>query len=166
MYVVSGTVFGKFIGIFPVAGAMVNELYNVSSNNFTFYNYVRFVLFYVFYPETEKTLGAFVPGSEENIRDVNIVPGSIESPGWTWSKRIRTITLTCMSLIIFIAFLIEKNFGYPSSVSLGYSDLLGIISLTLSFFQFIPQIVETYKLQEVGALSITSMLMQTPGSNI
>jgi len=91
------------------------------------------------------------------------VPAHIESPGWIWSKRIRVITLAAMSFIFLIGAAIEKTFGFPSSASLKYTDMLGIISLLLSFLQFIPQILETYKLQEVGALSVTSMLMQTPG---
>ena len=38
--------------------------------------------------------------------------------------------------------------------------VLGMLSLTLSLFQFIPQLWRTWRQQRVGALSIPAMLMQ------
>lgn len=123
--------------------------------------YCRFVLFFVYYPEDEKVLIA--RSSEDDLSSVRYSPETVEAPGWTWSKRILVITITTMTLIVITALFIQSLFGFPSSVSLKFANHLGFVSLVLSFFQFIPQIFKTYKLQEVGALSITAMLMQTPG---
>ena len=45
-----------------------------------------------------------------------------------------------------------------------WATFLGISSATLAALQYAPQIVHTYRLKLVGALSIPMMLIQTPGA--
>lgn len=95
---------------------------------------------------------AFESESHDHDRqedDVQYAPAVFEAPGWTWSKRVRLITVTATVVIVSIAYVVERTFGFPSSVALTYSNFLGIFALVLSFFQFIPQIYQTYLLQVV-----------------
>eukprot|EP00158_Paraphelidium_tribonemae_P004675 Partr_v1_DN26905_c0_g1_i3_m7372 putative PQ loop repeat protein len=52
---------------------------------------------------------------------------------------------------------------YPSHLE-AWAIFLGLVSLVVSSLQYIPQIVKTYRAKEIGALSIPTMIMQSPGS--
>lgn len=52
---------------------------------------------------------------------------------------------------------------YRSHLS-SWANFLGILGTCLAAIQFLPQIWTTWKLQEVGSLSIPMMCIQTPGS--
>ena len=52
----------------------------------------------------------------------------------------------------------------PAPALYNYAQTLGIISASLTFFQYAPQISTTYRAGVVGALSIPMMLLQVPGS--
>lgn len=125
-------------------------------------NLLIFVLFYLYYPEEDKVL--VVPGSNGSPGDVQYVPAVVEAPDWVWSQRVLVITMAAMAAIVTLAYTIGSVFGFPSAVATSYATLLGMLSLLLSFFQFVPQIFRTYRMQEIGALSIPAMLMQTPGT--
>ena len=45
-----------------------------------------------------------------------------------------------------------------------WATFLGLLSALLAAMQYAPQIVHTYRLKLVGALSIKMMLIQSPGS--
>ena len=47
---------------------------------------------------------------------------------------------------------------------LHWARILGFISLILTAFQCTPQIYKTWKIKEVGALSIPAMALQAPGT--
>eukprot|EP00158_Paraphelidium_tribonemae_P004404 Partr_v1_DN26737_c1_g1_i3_m8679 putative PQ loop repeat protein len=72
------------------------------------------------------------------------------------------------SLIVVISVIMVATLG-DASASLAteiWADILGLVSLVISVFQFFPQLFQTYVTWQVGALSIPSMCMQTPGSFI
>ena len=52
----------------------------------------------------------------------------------------------------------------PSTQLELWATFLGVSSATLAALQYAPQIVHTYRLKLVGALSIPMMLIQTPGA--
>ena len=52
----------------------------------------------------------------------------------------------------------------PSTRLEFWAIFLGVSSATLAALQYAPQIVHTYRLKLVGALSIPMMLIQTPGA--
>ena len=54
---------------------------------------------------------------------------------------------------------------HPNSLR-SWAYLLGVLGTLLAAVQFLPQIWTTWKLQEVGSLSIPMMCIQTPGSFI
>lgn len=81
----------------------------------------------------------------------------------TWKEAIFVLAL---SLAFFIfAFLGSVIFVYalPSHIR-GWANFLGLLGTLLAAIQYIPQIITTYRLQEVGSLSVPMMCIQTPGS--
>jgi uncharacterized protein with PQ loop repeat len=46
----------------------------------------------------------------------------------------------------------------------GWATFLGVSSALLAAIQYLPQLVHTYRIKLVGALSIATMIMQSPGS--
>ncbi|KAF9354756.1 hypothetical protein BGX34_010834 [Mortierella sp. NVP85] len=65
--------------------------------------------------------------------------------------------------MILLAFVCDMT-DHHSIWALLWAGFLGITSVFLTMIQYIPQIVETYLRKSVGALSISMMLMQTPGA--
>ena len=56
---------------------------------------------------------------------------------------------------------------YLKPSALGpWANLIGVVGMILAAIQFLPQIWTTWRLKEVGSLSIYSMCIQTPGSFI
>jgi uncharacterized protein with PQ loop repeat len=48
----------------------------------------------------------------------------------------------------------------------GWATFLGVSGAALTAVQYLPQLVHTYRIKLVGALSIITMVMQSPGSAI
>ena len=76
------------------------------------------------------------------------------------------ITVFLVSIIhLVLTFLVSIIFIYIyPSLLLSWAHFLGIFGTCLAAIQFLPQIWTTWKLQEVGSLSIPMMCIQTPGS--
>lgn len=64
---------------------------------------------------------------------------------------------TLVNLSLAIYFLHNQHHLY------SFANYSGVISSVLSGIQYFPQIYTTYKLKHAGSLSISMMLMQTPG---
>eukprot|EP01135_Chromosphaera_perkinsii_P002099 Nk52_evm33s217 gene=Nk52_evmTU33s217 len=55
----------------------------------------------------------------------------------------------------------------PYSIALrDYAQFLGLVSLILVYFQYTPQLYETYKRKSPGSLSITMLAIQCPGTYV
>ena len=71
-------------------------------------------------------------------------------------------------LITFVSFLLlATNPADPSQRGTqisAWATFLGVTSALLAAMQYAPQLVHTYRLKLVGALSIKMMLMQSPGA--
>ena len=65
-------------------------------------------------------------------------------------------------ILTFVVSLFIKYFQ-PNHLH-SWANFLGIFGTILAAIQFLPQIWTTWRLQEVGSLSIPSMCIQTPGS--
>ena len=80
------------------------------------------------------------------------------------------LTGLCRSLLVtFVTFLLlatnpslESERQAPQLTL--WATFLGVTSTLLAAFQYLPQIVHTWKHKVVGALSIPMMLIQTPGA--
>ena len=68
----------------------------------------------------------------------------------------------CHLVVVFIVSLFMKYYK-PDHLQ-SWAQFLGIFGTLLAAIQFLPQIWTTWRLQEVGSLSIPSMCIQTPGS--
>lgn len=105
----------------------------------------RFILYYRFFPEEEK------------------YSDDVRSPSWRRSVQVAWAVTAYMATVMAISF-ISLIFLVPNSFLLvGWAGLLGTASLVMSILQFLPQISSTWRRGHVGALSITSMSIQTPG---
>ena len=85
------------------------------------------------------------------------------------------LTLVCnqkyRALCTFVTFILILNSPADPSGSARrqlslWATFLGVSSAVLAALQYAPQIVHTYRLKLVGALSIPMMLIQTPGGFI
>ncbi|GAM26046.1 hypothetical protein SAMD00019534_092210 [Acytostelium subglobosum LB1] len=68
--------------------------------------------------------------------------------------------------IIFFAIGVALIYSYGdiSNVVKGYAYGLGILASVLVFFQWIPQIYTTWIADEIGSLSLSTLLIQIPGA--
>ncbi len=65
----------------------------------------------------------------------------------------------------FVTFLLLGTESSSHSTRLTWwATFLGVSSTLLAAFQYLPQIVHTYRHKLVGALSIPMMCIQTPGA--
>lgn len=78
-----------------------------------------------------------------------------------------------LAIIVFLVSIVHLVLTFLLSVIIIYlyrshlaswANFLGILGTCLAAIQFLPQIWTTWKLQEVGSLSIPMMCIQTPGS--
>ncbi|CAD6564020.1 MAG: hypothetical protein ASARMPRED_002650 [Alectoria sarmentosa] len=75
-----------------------------------------------------------------------------------------TVFLVSIAHLVF-TFLVSVIMIYVYRSHLAsWANFLGIFGTCLAAIQFLPQIWTTWKLQEVGSLSIPMMCIQTPGS--
>jgi len=70
--------------------------------------------------------------------------------------------------VVFVTFYLLGTTipGEPAARLELWATFLGVSSATLAALQYAPQIAHTYRMKLVGALSIPTMIMQTPGSII
>jgi uncharacterized protein with PQ loop repeat len=68
--------------------------------------------------------------------------------------------------VVFVTFYVLGTMipDEPSTRLEIWATFLGVSSAGLAAFQYAPQIVHTYRMKLVGALSIPMMLIQTPGA--
>jgi len=121
------------------------------------------VLYIVYFPSHLKY--AIVPSP----RDGEPLKTTLKSSSWSLSITLSWVVLIHIILITFISFiLISTSPSDPSGTVRStqlelWATFLGVSSAIFAALQYAPQIVHTYRLKLVGALSIPMMLMQTPG---
>jgi hypothetical protein len=64
---------------------------------------------------------------------------------WSFSLKIKQILKIYSFLLLLMIFSMAMIAGFPSPVSNAIAWILGIFSMILSVFQFIPQIHQTFK---------------------
>lgn len=86
--------------------------------------------------------------------------------GREWRKLVflLMINLCFLASISTISICIKLFAASPETLLLRWARILGFISLILTTCQCAPQIYKTWKIKEVGALSIPAMALQTPGT--
>ncbi|KAL7284494.1 hypothetical protein ACG7TL_001785 [Trametes sanguinea] len=128
------------------------------------------VLYMIYYPPHLKYVELDVNVSND------MPPQHIKTPvkreQWKLSIVLSWAVFLHIAFIIFVTFLLLSTNPTPSpdgSEHLApqlqlWATFLGVSSALLATFQYTPQIVHTYRLKLVGALSIPMMLLQTPGA--
>lgn len=87
----------------------------------------------------------------------------MEADGMAWrrAKRCAAALAGYMAAALLLAVILLISHTERAMV---FAKLLGILAVVMSVTQFVPQIWRTLHFQQVGALSIPTMCIQTPGS--
>ncbi|KAI0060536.1 hypothetical protein BV25DRAFT_1858796 [Artomyces pyxidatus] len=127
------------------------------------------VLYMIYYPQHLKY--ATVPVDTYDSRPSEYVKTNIKSHDWQLSITLSWVVFIHITLVTFVTFLLISSSPNPSSgvrspeLSL-WATFLGVSSGGLAALQYLPQLVHTYRMKLVGALSIPMMFIQTPGGLI
>ena len=83
-------------------------------------------------------------------------------------KKKKTLNPSSLFLFITTVYLLSTSTLSPPDGALSpqissWATFLGVSSALLATVQYTPQLIHTYRLKLVGALSIPMMLIQTPG---
>jgi hypothetical protein len=111
--------------------------------------FIIFVLFVVYFPEPEK------------YDEDGTMTGE-----WRMTLLGAIIVMGYMTIAGLSAMLVVAIWGTQDSGGIAERSaaLLGTISLVLSICQFVPQLRRTYQMKMAGALSVSAMSLQAPGS--
>ncbi|KAI0037015.1 hypothetical protein K488DRAFT_67177 [Vararia minispora EC-137] len=121
------------------------------------------ILYIIYFPPERKYV------TITNIADSSIIPTTVKTSSWNTSIVLSWIVAIHVVFISFVSAILISTSPHDPSGTVRSSQLelwatfLGISSGLLAAFQYAPQIVHTYRLKLVGALSIPMMIMQTPG---
>ena len=147
----------------------------------------RFVLYIKFYPSRMKYIDPNVEASSR--RDLCNVKTSVHSSEWRFSLFCAWLTFAHLYIILVPLFqllmpwfdfslfcgattlcllsIIDSQSSPPTvlpSVMQSWGTVLGVTSAILAAIQYMPQLMHTYQMRLVGALSIPMMCMQSPGA--
>ncbi|KAI9246677.1 hypothetical protein BDA99DRAFT_489652 [Phascolomyces articulosus] len=115
-----------------------------------------FILFLIYFPENQKRVNNLdLPAKLHDMTNE-----------WKTALLVAVVCIGHLAISFFITVILLAVVGSPSEhwETNYWAGFLGIISMILASFQYLPQIVKTWKRKSVGALSIPMMLLQTPGS--
>ncbi|KAI9099547.1 hypothetical protein DFS34DRAFT_76467 [Phlyctochytrium arcticum] len=113
------------------------------------------LLFYIYYPSDEKYLDPSDPSTYSRPWRMAIGVGAF---------LISYTTLLLLSVLIILWKTADEDGN--SEVAVWFAGVLGMLAMMTAISQFLPQIVHTLKTKKIGALSIPTMAMQSPGSLI
>jgi len=127
---------------------------------------IIFVLYMIYYPAHLKYVQIGVEESE--LQPLLHTKTHVKSTEWALSIVMAWIT-TIHLLFLFIAtvYLLSTSTLSPDGALSprisSWATFLGVGSALLATVQYAPQLLHTYRMKLVGALSIHMMLIQTPG---
>ncbi|OBZ66346.1 Uncharacterized protein C4C5.03 [Grifola frondosa] len=128
---------------------------------------VILVLYMLYYPSHLKYTGLDVDLHDN--RPPHHMKTPVRSEGWRLSIILSWVVFIHIALITFVTFFLLSTSPSPDpnqrspQISL-WATFLGVSSAVLAAMQYAPQLVHTYRLKLVGALSIKMMLIQSPGA--
>ncbi|KDQ54104.1 hypothetical protein JAAARDRAFT_182472 [Jaapia argillacea MUCL 33604] len=99
-----------------------------------------------------------------------LIKTPIKSDDWRLSITLSWVVFIHLAFITFVTFLLLlTNYPLPSGEEtteqiLHWATFLGVTSAILAAIQYMPQLVHTYRVKVVGALSIPMMCIQSPGA--
>lgn len=114
-----------------------------------------FILFLIYFPAQLK-LEPYIPAIHHGTPPTNT--------SWEWRLSLIVATTCLVHFIICVAISGYLLAFADHPITLVWAGFLGISSMILASFQYLPQILYTWRSKRVGALSIPMMLVQTPGA--
>ncbi|RUS23101.1 hypothetical protein BC937DRAFT_92315 [Endogone sp. FLAS-F59071] len=119
-----------------------------------------FILFLIYFPEHRKRAPHLPHSLHLDL------PGSYtRSEEWRLSLGVAITCVThLVTCLVVSAYLLIFVGGPENGPTEYWADFLGVSSMILAAFQYLPQIWKTWKRKSVGALSIPMMMLQTPGA--
>ncbi|KAI8584761.1 hypothetical protein K450DRAFT_217892 [Umbelopsis ramanniana AG] len=121
---------------------------------------IIFILFLLYFPEELK----HAPHKPSSLH-LDLPRGVERSAEWKISLGIAVTCVVHLVASVIVTAVLLKVVGGPEHYATNlWASILGILSMILAAFQYLPQIWKTWRRKTVGALSIPMMLLQTPGS--
>ncbi|KAL1730903.1 hypothetical protein EV714DRAFT_209951, partial [Schizophyllum commune] len=129
-----------------------------------------FVLYMLYYPPHLKYI---TPASDPESSPTSVKP--LKRPqrteewqnsvilAWVTFGHFAIIVITTIYLLLTTSPSPVPNQPLPPRLS-SWATLLGVSSAALAAIQYMPQIIHTYRMKLVGALSIAMMMIQSPGA--
>ncbi|THH03252.1 hypothetical protein EW145_g6401 [Phellinidium pouzarii] len=124
-------------------------------------------LFVIYYPPHRKFV--LVSVDTHDTRGEDNVKTNVKTEHWrlsivlTWATVIHMVLCT---LITFYLLLVVRDTPKGPSAIATWATFLGVTSAVLAAIQYCPQLMHTYRLKLVGALSIPMMIIQSPGAGL
>ncbi|KAI7867167.1 hypothetical protein BDF14DRAFT_1806485 [Spinellus fusiger] len=121
-----------------------------------------FALFVIYFPENKKYI---LTVSEDQSVDKSSPRNPVLSEEWKVSLMVFVVFAVHFVLSVIISCILLMTVDGPNHWQVDvWAGFLGVFSMLLATFQYLPQIWKTWKRKTVGALSIAMMCLQTPGS--
>ncbi|KAG8215948.1 hypothetical protein J3R82DRAFT_7923 [Butyriboletus roseoflavus] len=132
---------------------------------------VILVLYMLYYPPNLKYIQLDI--NTHDARPIHHVRTNLKSSEWRLSVIVSWIVFLHMAIILVTTFVLladsppspDPAVPHPPQIML-WATFLGVTSGLLAGVQYAPQLIRTYHLKLVGALSIPMMVIQSPGGII
>ncbi|KAF8800113.1 hypothetical protein BYT27DRAFT_7200624 [Phlegmacium glaucopus] len=128
---------------------------------------VIFVLYMIYYPLHLRYVDENVV-DEPELQPLLHTKTRVKSTEWglsiivAWISVIHLLTCFITTVYLLSTSTLSPEGSLPPRIS-SWATFLGVSSALLAAVQYAPQILHTYRMKLVGALSIPMMLIQTPG---
>ncbi|KAH7929292.1 hypothetical protein BV22DRAFT_1029731 [Leucogyrophana mollusca] len=128
---------------------------------------VILVLYLIYYPPHLKYVELDIDTYDS--RPPRHIRTAVRSDDWRLSVILSWVIAIHLVFVIFVTFFLlatrhaDPTGNYPSHQLSLWATFLGVSSAILAAIQYAPQLIRSYRLKVVGALSIPMMVMQTPG---
>jgi len=124
------------------------------------------VLYMIYYPTRLKYVDIDIPAHDS--LPPQHVKTKLRSDEWrlsvivSWAVAIHLVLLTFVTFFLLFTRTPDPSGEVHRQISL-WATFLGVSSALLAAIQYAPQLLRTYRLKLVGALSIPMMVIQSPG---
>ncbi|KAH9034737.1 hypothetical protein EDB85DRAFT_1946470 [Lactarius pseudohatsudake] len=130
---------------------------------------VILVLYIIYFPPHLKYVTLDIVGHDSQPPER--VKTNLKSDNWRLSIILSWIVFIHLAFCTFVTFVLILDSPVDPSGSVRpqlrlWATFLGVSSAVLAALQYAPQIMHTYRLKLVGALSVPMMMIQTPGGFI
>ncbi|KJA29666.1 hypothetical protein HYPSUDRAFT_81319 [Hypholoma sublateritium FD-334 SS-4] len=123
-----------------------------------------FILYMIYYPEYLK----YVVRTSEEVQLLSYPKEPVRSENWrmsiilAWSAAAHCVFAAFVTAYLLL-YVPDSPTGIRAPQIATWATFLGVSSALLAMVQYTPQLLHTFRLKHVGALSIPMMMIQTPG---